>query len=499
MRARRLISQVASTAGVNVWLAALGLYTTPIVLKGLGNEPYGVFALVSLVSAHLSNLELGFGQATIRYLARAHGAGARREASEILNTSFAVFVAAAFVAGLSFWVGTPFLVDRVFAIPLALRSSAQIVFHLGAWILACSFLSTLFSAAMQALGAFAWLNGSRFVFGTLASLGSVWVVRQGGGLNQIFVLQTIIATSSCLVLGGLVSWERRELLIPLVSFARLKEMAGFSAIVFAAGLAYQLMINGPASVLAMWVPVGEIPRFSIPLAILQKMIMMMTAASAAFFPFAAAASLEKDRPRLADVFRSHLRLTALLFGPVVAFLCIFSFQLLRIWIGVDFAADATPPLRALAFAALALALSGPPADVARGLGHPRWVLAYTLAVAVAGLAFAWWWVPTAGALGAASAMAASFTIGVAPLLWMVGNRLLGLRARDFASDGAGVVVAVVLAAALFGLCRWLIEEPVASVTSCGVGGLIYLVAVDRWVLREKERNAFRRAFRASEL
>ncbi len=496
MNARRLISQVASTAGVNAWLAGLGLYTTPIVLKGLGNEPYGIFALVSLVSAHLSNLELGFGQATIRYLARANGAGEQREASEILNTSFAVFMAAAFVAGLAFWLGPPFLVHRVFTIPLSLRPSALIVFHLGAWILACSFLSSLFSSAMQALGAFTWLNGSRFLFGTLASLGSVWVVRRGGGVDDIFVLQAIVATSSCLILGGLVSWERRELLLPIVSFVRLREMASFGAIVFAAGLAYQVLINGPASILAMWVPVGEMPWFSIPQAVLQKMIMMMTAASAAFFPFAAAASLEDDRTRLAEVFRSHLRLTGLVFGPMVAFLSIYSFLLLRVWLGVDFAVHATPPLRALAFATLVLALGGPPADVARGLGHPRWVLAYTVAVAIAGLAFALWWVPTAGAFGAASATAASLTIGTAPLAWVVGSRLLGLSARDLALDAAGVVVAVVSVAAVFGLCRWLIEEPVASVASCGVGGLIYLVGVDRWVLREKERSAFRHAFRA---
>jgi O-antigen/teichoic acid export membrane protein len=70
----RLARQVAGSAGTNIWLTLLGLFTTPYLLRGLGSAGYGVFAMVSVVSVHLSNLELGFGQATERYLARARAA-----------------------------------------------------------------------------------------------------------------------------------------------------------------------------------------------------------------------------------------------------------------------------------------------------------------------------------------------------------------------------------------------------------------------------------------
>ena len=96
---RRLAAQVAGSAGAQVWLAFLGIFTTPFILRGLGAAAYGIFALVSVVSAHLSNLELGFGHATVRYLARARAAGDRSGEQAILDTSLAVFLAGGIVAG----------------------------------------------------------------------------------------------------------------------------------------------------------------------------------------------------------------------------------------------------------------------------------------------------------------------------------------------------------------------------------------------------------------
>src|SRR5439155_17678142 len=111
---RRLAAQVAGSAGVQVWLAFLGIFTTPFILRGLGAAAYGIFALVSVVSAHLSNLELGFGHATVRYLARARAAGDRPGEQAILDTSLAVFLAGGIVAGSVLFTAARFLATSFF-------------------------------------------------------------------------------------------------------------------------------------------------------------------------------------------------------------------------------------------------------------------------------------------------------------------------------------------------------------------------------------------------
>ena len=92
----------------------------------------------------------------------------------------------------------------------------------------------------------------------------------------------------------------------------------------------------------------------------------------------------------------------------------FSEPLLSTWISADFAADAADPMRLLGAAALMVALSGAPADVARGLGRPAWVLAFTMTAAIVGLAVALVVVESRGAAGAAFALCAGLAVSTMP-------------------------------------------------------------------------------------
>src|SRR3954453_16374276 len=111
--AHELAATSVGLGAVTVWLGLLGLITTPILIHHLGATRYGVFALITIMSAYLLNLELGFGHATVRFLARARAAGDSREAEHVLGTALAVFVAGGLVAlvialGSSSWIGNTF-------------------------------------------------------------------------------------------------------------------------------------------------------------------------------------------------------------------------------------------------------------------------------------------------------------------------------------------------------------------------------------------------------
>ena len=94
IRARQLVTAAGGSAATTGWLALLGLVTTPYMLHELGTAAYGVFALVTIVSGYLSNLEFGFGHALVRFLARAHGMEDRVQERRVLETSLAVFLPA---------------------------------------------------------------------------------------------------------------------------------------------------------------------------------------------------------------------------------------------------------------------------------------------------------------------------------------------------------------------------------------------------------------------
>jgi O-antigen/teichoic acid export membrane protein len=223
--------------------------------------------------------------------------------------------------------------------------------------------------------------------------------------------------------------------------------------------------------------------------VFQKLTVLSTSASLAFFPFASAISTAADTSRLRAVFESHLRLTILVMGPMTGYLAVFAPTLLGAWVSPEFGLVATPCLRLLAVAALLLAISGPPADVARGFGHPGWVIAYTSSVAVLGLGISIAAIPSHGTVGAAFALTVSVLVGTIPLVLVVAQRLLGLRARDVARTLAGPSAAVVVVTALYvagaviggGLIGALITGALATAAYAATGFL--------WVLKPREREA----------
>lgn len=493
--ARRLVAQTLGSAGANVWLALLGLVTTPYVLLGLGSAAYGVFAMVSIMSAYLSNLEFGFGYATVRYLARARAAHDHGAERRVLDTSLAVFLAGGLAGGVLLFCGSSFLVNSFFHVPAAVRDPALQAFRIGGLILAGSFLVSFYAAALQALGRFDWLNGSRVVFGSLSSLAAVSVVAAGGGLTGVFAAQAAIVLASCLVQGLALAHARGEGARPRVDRGTLREMGAFGGLVFAGGIAYQWMINGPPVVLAARVSSAEIPAFSVPHTVLQKLILLITSASMAFYPFASAASAGSDRSVLAAVFRSHVRLTIVVMGPVVAYLGVFAGPLLSAWVSPEFGRAAGPCLRLLAAATLILALSSPAADLARGLGHPLWVLVYTASVAVLGVGAAFLLVPRWRAAGAALAFLLAQLVVTVPFLAIVARRLLALHFGGLARALAGPLAAVVGVTLAYVTAAPFLPGIVAMLLAGALVTGAYAASVFAWVLDLREREALLRAVR----
>ncbi len=496
MDASHLARQVAGSAITNIWLTFLGLFTTPYLIGGLGAGGYGVFAMVSVVSVHLSNLELGFGQATVRYLAQARGSGGVERERTLAQTSLAIFLAGGMVAAGLLFGGAPYLVSSVFHIDQALQPEALTAFRLGAFILGCSFIGSFFSAILQAYGRFDWLNWSRAAFGTAAAVSAVGAVAAGGGIDAVFWMQAGVAGLSSFTLGIAVTRSCGGRLAPRITPWAVREMGAYAGLAFVGGVAYQWMINGVSLVLATRVDSALIPSFSVPHMVLQKLTVLIAAASLAFLPFASAASMAADRSGLQAVFQSNLRLTILVMGPVAGYLAVFAPTLLAAWVNPEFGVSAAPCLRLLAVAALFLALSGPPADVARGFGHPGWVLAYTFSVAVLAVGISLVAIPGRGPVGAALALSASVVAGTIPLLVVVARRLLGLDARAVGRSVAGPSAAVVLVTALYVIGSVVGEGLVGALVTGGLVTTAYAAAGFLWILRPRERAALQQAARS---
>jgi O-antigen/teichoic acid export membrane protein len=484
----RILARTLGSAAATLWLAGVGLLTTPFVVLGLGPSAYGVLALASLVAGQLAVLDLGFGSATVLHLAQARAAGDRREQQAVLETSLAVFLAAAFVSGAALLLGAGWLARSVFSVPPQLRTEAEAVLRIGAATLALSFPSSLAAACFQALGRFDWLNGVRAASGTLMAVAPVAVLALGYGLVGVAWAQLTVAALAAAVAAWAVGRLHGAAIRPRPNGPLLRRMAPFGVLVLAGSVAYQWMVNGPPLALAARAGSAELSAFFVPHNLLLKLLPLASAASVAFFPAASAIADPESRPRLAALFASHLRLTFLVLGPLAAFLALFGEPLLAAWIEPGFAAQAVRSLRPLAGVALVLGLSGPPADVARGLRRPQWVLVYALATAALGLAAAVGLAAARGGPGVAEAMLGATLVTTLPFLGTVAWRLLALGPGSMARALAGPAAAVAACAALLALAHSARSDLAMALSAGAAIGTAYALAAWRFVLTPRERE-----------
>lgn len=493
IRGRQLARVTAASGGTTIWLALLGLFTTPFLLHRLGASAYGVFALITIMSAYLANLELGFGYATVRFLARARSAEDRDAEAEIVGTALFVFLAAAVVASALALVGSTFILDRFAHVPASLRDQTLLAIRLGAVILAFSFLSSLAGNMLQAFGRFDILIAARVVFGTLSSASSVSTVALGGDLPVILGCQLFISCVTTLVLGVAVMRAVGRWIRPALDLETFKRMAGFGFFVLLAGLAYQGLLQGPPTVLASRATTREVAAFSVPGLVLAQLILLMTSTSLSFFSFASGESIQSGRTHLAAVYLSNLRLTLLTMGPIVAFLAVFAHPLLSAWVGAGFADHSAAALRFLSIAALMLSLSAAPVDVSRALGRPSWALVYTAAGAVVAVVLAIVTVSRHGAAGAAASLMVAVVITTPPLVAVVSSRLLGLGMVELGTSFLTPIVAVCALAGVFLLTLRAAPDIEAALGVGVCGSILFAIAAFVLVLRPQEQSALRRA------
>lgn len=79
----------------------VGLIYTPYMLRMLGQSEYGLYSLAASIIAYLTVLDLGFGNAIVRYTAKFRTEGKQREQEEMFGMFFVLYIGIGVIAMIS--------------------------------------------------------------------------------------------------------------------------------------------------------------------------------------------------------------------------------------------------------------------------------------------------------------------------------------------------------------------------------------------------------------
>lgn len=429
MSERTLARHAGIAMSSQMVLAVLGLLTTAVLARALGAEQLGTWGLVLAVGAYAALLDLGLGVALVRRLAADAATRPDRLAPALSMALVATGALGAAVA-IALLMAAPWLAVLLGISP-ALASDFVLAIRLTAVAVALAPAVSVLGAVPTALQRLDMLVRADTVIAGVASLVQIGIVLAGEGLVALAV--TVLAARLASVSARV--WIARRLVGgPLwrfeASYPLWAEFGRFGTLKATHQALSQLVLHLDRFLVAGFVSVSAVAYYSVALEAAQRLLVVQSNVSLAYYPVACAAA-GRDTAGFAALYERASRAVALFTFPLAVGMAVCAEPLLRLWVGEPFAVHAATLLQALAVAYAGMALTAIPVNAADALDRPEIGVRFGLAGLALQVVLALLLLPRFGVLGAGLAVLGNVLIQCPWFVRTVTKKLVRLPLRGY--------------------------------------------------------------------
>ncbi len=309
------------------------VFAIPYLLTRLGNEGFGLLALIWALIGYFGLFDLGIGRALTYEVSR------RRpiDADDVLNRCIKAGLTLTLITGVIGGLLVLFLVAPFsatwFKIGSELRADAQIAFGIVALAIIPTTLTSGLRGVLEGYGRFYESNITKIAIGTLMFvLPVVAVANQGVELKTIAIYLVLGRYLVC----AFAIYQIRKNLFNTIKFniRDVLPLLNFGVWVTISGLVSPLMVYGDRFFVSAAVGVQSLPLYAIPQEGLQRMLLIPAALVAALMP---RMTIIKDVSKLREMYAKNLSRIAIIMLPVCVISALAADPILTHWISSDFA------------------------------------------------------------------------------------------------------------------------------------------------------------------
>lgn len=319
----------------------VGLLYTPYMLRMMGQSEYGLYSLVASVIAYLTVLDLGFGNAIVRYTAKFRAEKKTEEQYEMFGMFFLLYLVIGIIA-FGIGLGLYFNVDTLFGNTMTAveLDRARIMMLLLVANLAFTFPMSIWGSIIQAYEDFVFqksLNIFRIILNTAVM---ICLLHFGYKAVAMVVVQTIF---NVLTLVVNFIYCRRKLNIHIYfrfkhfHWGFLKEVAIYSFWIFLNAIMDRVYWSTGQFVLGAMVGTAAVAVFAIAIQLEGMYMQFSTAISSVFLPkVTAMVATNRSRKEISDLFIRTGRMQYIVLAYILSGFIIFGRQFIELWAGADY-------------------------------------------------------------------------------------------------------------------------------------------------------------------
>lgn len=319
----------------------VGLLYTPYMLRMMGQSEYGLYSLVASVIAYLTVLDLGFGNAIVRYTAKFRAEKKTEEQYEMFGMFFLLYLVIGIIA-FGIGLGLYFNVDTLFGNTMTAveLDRARIMMLLLVANLAFTFPMSIWGSVIQAYEDFVFQKSLNIIRIILNTAVMICLLHFGYKAVAMVVVQTIF---NVLTLVVNFIYCRRKLNIHIYfrfkhfHWGFLKEVAIYSFWIFLNAIMDRVYWSTGQFVLGAMVGTVAVAVFAIAIQLEGMYMQFSTAISSVFLPkVTAMVATNRSRKEISDLFIRTGRIQYIVLAYILSGFIIFGRQFIELWAGAGY-------------------------------------------------------------------------------------------------------------------------------------------------------------------
>lgn len=334
------ISQIKAGAILNYVIlglnAIVGIAYTPYMLRMLGQSEYGIYSLAASVIAYLSVLDLGFGNAVIRYTAKFRAEGKIKEQYSMFGMFtilYTVIGLITLVAGMVLY----FNIDNLFGSTLSAEEieRTRIIVMLMVINLAVTFPLSIYGAIITAYEDFIFLRMVQIIRILFSTVAMILLLSYGYKAVAMVVVQTIF---NIVVLGLNFFYSKNKIHIEIkfsnIDKSLLREVVIYSFWIFLNAIMDRIYWSTGQFVLGAISGTIAVAVYAVAVQLQGIYMMFSLGISGVFLPkVTGMVAKESSNKDISDLFIKTGRIQYIVLAYILSGFIVFGHQFIKFWAG----------------------------------------------------------------------------------------------------------------------------------------------------------------------
>lgn len=318
---------------------AVGLLYTPYMLRMMGQSEYGLYSLVASIIAYLTVLDLGLGNAVIRYTAKYRAEGKTKEQYEMFGmfiVLYSIISVLALVGGIVLYLN----MDTMFGSTMTDDeiSKSGIMMLILVFNLAFTFPMSIFRSIMNAYERFIFpkvINLIRILLNTVIMIA---LLEMGYKAIAMVILQTVFNVST-LIINFIYCKYKLQIRIMFARFqwGFLREVAVYSFWIFLNVIMDKIYWSTGQFILGIVSGTAAIAVFAVAIQLHAMYMQFSTAISGVFLPkVTGMVTLRNSNKEISDLFIKTGRIQNIVMAMILFGFLTFGRPFVMLWAGPEY-------------------------------------------------------------------------------------------------------------------------------------------------------------------